>query len=90
MEFVEIGGVEYLKLEVLDPSLTITTATHFIVMFNNGSTEEIGVTQILNINGVNLPSGATSASGEILLNVFNLQAKKDMILHANLILADNS
>ena len=87
IEFVEIGGVEYLKLEVLDPSLTITTSTHFILMFNDTSTEEIGVTQILNVNGVNLPSGATNADGEILLNVFNLQAKKDLILSANLILA---
>ncbi len=87
IDFAEVGGVEYLKLQVLDPNLTITTATHFILKFSDGTEAEIGVTQILNVNGVNLPDGAKTTDGEILLNVFNLQTKKPDIQRAVQIIA---
>lgn len=80
--FETIGTTEYLKLKVLDPNLTITTATHFVLVFSDGSTAEIGVTQLLTINGVNLPDGAKTTDGEILLNVFNLETKKADIQRA--------
>ena len=80
--FETIGTTEYLKLKVLDPNLTITTATHFVLVFSDGLTAEIGVTQILNVNGVSLPDGAQTTDGEILLNVFNLETKKADIQRA--------
>ena len=87
IDFETIGGVEYLKLQVLDPNLTITTATHFTLVFSDGTTAEIGVTQLLTINGVNLPDGAKNSDGVILLNVFNLQTKKADIQRAIQIIA---
>ena len=85
--FETIGGTEYLKLQVLDPNLTITTATPFTLVFSDGTTATIGVTQLLTIDGVNLPDGAKRSDGVILLNVFNFETKKADIERAIQIIA---